>query len=103
MHTVWMKALTAAAKGEHLSPAIDYEYYYHQLGLDPSIVHEPSVVNRAFRTLVAEAPVGRDGKAERVSSGPNSYKDFFLSYSNFVSGLCSSRSFRKHSTTSWPT
>lgn len=62
-----MKALTAAAKGEHLTPVIDYDYYYRVLGLDPDEHHEPSVVNRAFRTLVAEAPVGKDGKAEGVS------------------------------------
>jgi hypothetical protein len=67
---VWIKALTAAAKGEHLAPVIDYDYYYRVLGLDPEEHHEPSVVNRAFRTLVAEAPVGKDGKAEGVSLIP---------------------------------
>ena len=64
---VWLKALSSAACGEHHHPAVDYEYYYNRLGLDSTLDYEPSVVNRTFRNLVAESPVGNDGRAHAVS------------------------------------
>jgi hypothetical protein len=78
-----VKALTAAARGEHKAPPLNYEEYYAKLGLDPTVEHEPSVVNRAFRTVVAQAPLGRDGKPAGVS-----HAELFLLCDGFSKPLC---------------
>ncbi len=62
---VWIRALTAAAKGEHKPPELDYASLYERLGLDPEVDHEPSAVNRAFRQLALQ---DRGSKPEGVSS-----------------------------------
>ena len=61
---VWIRALTAAANGEHKLPELDYDRLYEKLGLDPEIEHEPSAVNRAFRQLALQ---DKSGKPEGVS------------------------------------
>lgn len=73
-----------AARGEHKAPVIDYAECYARLGLDPNMEHEPSVVNRAFRTAVAQSPEGRDGKATGVCTCLSSKVHTLLHYFYFV-------------------
>ena len=61
---VWIRALTAAAKGEHKPPELDYDSFYARLGLNPEDEHEPSAVNRAFRQLALQDSAS--GKPEKV-------------------------------------
>jgi hypothetical protein len=95
-----VKALTAAARGEHKAPPLNYEEYYAKLGLDPTVEHEPSVVNRAFRTAVAQAPLGRDGKPAGVRHAAFLFR---ATDSQAAVLFYSSRSYKKLSITSWHT